>query len=115
MGPGPIDDDDAVFAKLRVQFVERFAERLKNMEAELARANESRERAVEAMECIRAEAHRLRGAGATFGFSSVSEIAGDLEDYLDSWDENTEPEKSEINHFINRLRTELELAEQQVL
>lgn len=115
MGPGPIDDDDAVFAKLRVQFVERFAERLKNMEAELARANESRERAVEAMECIRAGAHRLRGAGATFGFSSVSEIAGDLEDYLDSWDENTEPEKSEINHFINRLRTELELAEQQVL
>lgn len=112
MRPGPTDHDDAVFAGLRVRFVEGFAERLNTMDTALARTSEPSGNAAEAMECIRSEAHKLRGAGATFGFSAISEIAGRLEDHLDSLDQDTEPDTLEIRNFIDRLRTELELAEQ---
>ncbi len=54
----------------------------------------------DALEVLRFETHKLRGAGATFGFPLLSRISGLLEDHLLT----SRPDPEEIVRFISQLR-----------
>jgi len=65
--------------RLRDEFLVDMRDRLATIEHALAGADGADD---DALECIRREAHSLKGMGGAFGFPMISMIAHRLEDYL---------------------------------
>jgi HPt (histidine-containing phosphotransfer) domain-containing protein len=77
-------------AELRDRFVAGFAERMSTMQggAEQLEGASSLDEALAALKVIRAEAHKLVGTAATFGFALAGDAAGVLEASCDALIEN---------------------------
>jgi HPt (histidine-containing phosphotransfer) domain-containing protein len=69
------DDLQQKLAALRQQFMERFADRLKVIEAAVGRVGSD----PEAVKSLRGECHKIAGTAGTFGFAAIGEAASEIE------------------------------------
>ncbi len=78
-------------AELRDRFIAGFAERVSIMHgaADQLAGAVSADEALAALKIIRAEAHKLVGTAATFGFAPAGDAAGVLEASCDALTENS--------------------------
>jgi chemotaxis protein histidine kinase CheA len=77
---GRLDALAAAREELRGEFLEVLPERL----AELASAVERAREDASSLGAARATAHKLRGTAGSYGFASLSEAAGRIEERLDA-------------------------------
>lgn len=95
-------------AALNAAFAEKLDGRLGEMEA-AARSLAESGGAPQALRRLRDQAHKLSGAGATFGFADLGRDAGELEvlceSVLDRGDGPSRGDIEEIAAFLARLKT----------
>ena len=88
--PDPDETLQGRLAELRDRFVKGFAERMSTMQGGAGQLDgaSSVDEALAALKVIRAEAHKLVGTAATFGFAPAGDAAAELEASCDALIEN---------------------------
>ena len=96
-------------AALHTAFADRLADRLDEMEANVRSLSECGAEEPKALLGLRDQAHKLSGAGGTFGFDDLGETAGELETFceaiLDRRDGPSPGDIEEIEGFMTRLKS----------
>ena len=96
-------------AALRTTFADKLADRLAGMEAAVRTLSDSAADAPRSLLSLRHQAHKLSGAGGTFGFDNLGETAGALEVFCESLiDHGDGPSAADIEKivvFLARLKT----------
>jgi chemotaxis protein histidine kinase CheA len=96
-------------AALRTAFADKLADRLGEMEAAVRSLSAGGAGEPRSLLGLRDQAHKLAGAGGTFGFDDLGETAGGLEAFceavLDRGDGPTPGDIEEIEGFLTRLKS----------
>ena len=96
-------------AALRAAFADKLADRLGEIEAAVRSLGEGGGDGRLALLSLRDQAHKLSGAGGTFGFDDLGREAGELEvlcdSLIDRGDGPSAADIEEIEDFLARLKT----------
>lgn len=91
-------DEDDLFLQLQREYVDELPVRLDELHADLARVQNSDP---EALTSLRTRFHRLAGSGGSYGFSEISRIAREMEQWIHN--HPSTPELSALRHGVRQL------------
>ena len=96
------DDEEQLFRKLRLDYLEESGERVGELLADLERLTDG---AADAAEALKSKLHRLAGSGGSYGLPEVSAIAREAELWLAAGPPGNEM-VSRIRNAVARLEAE---------
>jgi len=107
MGVGMANAPDglAIQRKLRQEFLDDAAERLRDMNGYVETARQKSSARKDSLAAFRRDLHTLKGQGGSFGFPSISEISHQFEDFLSQ----VGPEDFAQNRIVSKYLESMEM------